>query len=287
MAVDSYRATLSAMLQALENGENVIRVLQNLNILLEATPSAEDVLEIASLLSVQALFNCLSTADEAQIKVCCSVLAKIFSKMPATGICQYEQYIELGLQHISEDVRKMTLQVLRKNSSSEQLQAVILAPTMFHLVTQELGDSSLECATLAAEILLQVVKNPQVLDVKVRQALWIDLEGIMTKSDIVRYRIYELVVKMALGGGDAFASVQSSGLLQKLVKELDLDDVLVKMNCIELLVMLMDSSEGLQFLESAQVVGKMHAQLLSAQQDPFGSLIIPGWSLISCSSSLI
>ena len=279
MAVDSYRITLSAMMQALQSGENVVQVLQNLNILLEATSSGEDGLEIASHLSVQVLFNCLSSADEEQIKACCSVLAKIFSKMPATGICQYEQNIELGLQHTSEDVRKMTLQMLRKNSSSEQLQAVILAPTMFHLVTQVLGDSSLECATLAAEILLQVVRNLQVLDVKIRHALWIDLEGLMTKSDIVRYRVYELVVKVALGGGEAFESVQSSGLLQSLVKELDLDDVLVKMNCIELLVMLMESSEGLQFLESAQVVRKLHTLLLSAQQDPLGSLIIPGWNL--------
>ena len=148
--------------------------------------------------------------------------------------------------------------------------------TMLHLITQVLGDSSLECATLAAEIFLQVVRNPQELDVKRRQAFLVDLEGLLSMSDIVRYRVYELAVKMALGSGDTFEFVQSSGLLQRLVKELDLDDVLVKMNCIELLATLMESSEGVQFLESEQVIRRLHAQLLSAQQDPFGSLIIPG-----------
>lgn len=274
MAID--REALSAMLQDLQSGENVVSTLQSLNSLLEATPSSADVLEIASFISLRLLFNYLSTTDEDQIQACCPVLDKIFSKMPVADMCQYEQYFELGLQHTSEDVRKMTLRILRKNSSHEELQAMIVAPTMLHLITQVLGDSSLECATLAAEIFLQVVRNPQELDVKRRQAFLVDLEGLLSMSDIVRYRVYELAVKMALGSGDAFEFVQSSGLLQRLVKELDLDDVLVKMNCIELLATLMESSEGVQFLESEQVIRRLHAQLLSAQQDPFGSLIIPG-----------
>lgn len=274
MAID--REALSAMLQDLQSGENVVSTLQSLNSLLEATPSSADVLEIASFISLRLLFNYLSTTDEDQIQACCPVLDKIFSKMPVADMCQYEQYFELGLQHTSEDVRKMTLRILRKNSSHEELQAMIVAPTMLHLITQVLGDSSLECATLAAEIFLQVVRNPQELDVKRRQAFLVDLEGLLSMSDIVRYRVYELAVKMALGSGDAFKFVQSSGLLQRLVKELDLDDVLVKMNCIELLATLMESSEGVQFLESEQVIRRLHAQLLSAQQDPFGSLIIPG-----------
>ena len=248
MAID--REALSAMLQDLRSGENVVSTLQSLNSLLEATPSSAEVLEIASFLSLRLLFNYLSTTDDDRIQACCPVLDKIFSKMPVSDICQYGQYFELGLQHTSEDVRKMTLRILRTNSSHAELQAMVVAPTMLHLITQVLGDSSLECATLATEIFLKVVKNPQELDVKIRQAFLVDLEGLLSMSDIVRYRVYELVVKMALGGGDAFGFVQSSGLLQRLVKELDLEDVLVKMNCIELLVTLMESSEGMQFLES-------------------------------------
>ena len=289
MAID--REALSAMLQDLRRGENVVSTLQSLNSLLEATPSSAEVLEIASFISLRLLFNYLSTTDEDQIQACCPVLDKIFSKMPVADMCQYEQYFELGLQHTSEDVRKMTLRILRKNSSDEGLQAMVVAPTMLHLITQVLGDSSLECATLATEIFLQVVRNPQELDVKRRQAFLVDLEGLLSMSDIVRYRVYELAVKMALSSGDAFEFVQSSGLLQRLVKELDLDDVLVRMNCIELLATLMESSEGAQFLESEQVVRRLHTQLLSAQQDPFGSLIIPGvkWCLVyalTCNTAL-
>ena len=274
MAID--REALSAMLQDLRSGENVVSTLQSLNSLLEATPSSAEVLEIASFLSLRVLFNYLSTTDNDQIQACCPVVDKIFSKMPVADICQYGQYFELGLQHTSEDVRKMTLRILRTNSSHAELQAMVVAPTVLHLITQVLGDSSLECATLATEIFLKVVKNPLELDVKIRQAFLVDLEGLLSMSDIVRYRVYELVVKMALSGGDAFGFVQSSGLLQRLVKELDLEDILVKMNCIELLVTLMESSEGMQFLESEQVVRRLHTQLLSAQQDPIGGLIIPG-----------
>ena len=84
MAID--REALSAMLQDLRSGENVVSTLQSLNSLLEATPSSAEVLEIASFLSLRVLFNYLSTTDNDQIQACCPVLDKIFSKMPVADI---------------------------------------------------------------------------------------------------------------------------------------------------------------------------------------------------------
>lgn len=270
------RGNLVVMRRALETGQNVVPALQNLNTLLEATSSRTEVLEIASFVSLQLLFSCLNTADEKQIQPCCAVLDKIFSNMSPLEIHEYSQYIELGLQHYSAEVKKLSLWILEKNSALESVQAVILAPTMFHLVTQCVGEPNLECAKLAMAILLEVAKNPKMMDVKLKQALLIDLEGLMGKNDTVRYRVYEIAVKMTHLGGEAFAFIHTTGLLQKLISELELSDVLVKMNCLELLVNLLESDEGAQFLEASQVLAKLHSLLLSAQQDPFGSIIVPG-----------
>ena len=270
---------LSIMRQALQAGENVIPVLHNLNTLLEATSSSAEVQEIGSFMSLQILFGCLNSADVEQLKACCTVLGKLLSSLPAENLFEYRQYIELGLQHLSDDVNKLCLELLKRNLSSEAIRSMVLSATMFHLITQTLGSENLQCAKLATEIFLEVVNSPEMVDVELRQALLIDLEGLVSKSDIIRYRVYELATRMMLLGGEAVAFVQSSGLLQKLVSELDLEDILVKMNCIELLLMLLESPEGIQFLEASQVLRKLHSLLLSAQQDPFGSVIIPGMLL--------
>ena len=261
---------------ALQAGENVIPVLHNLNTLLEATPSNAEVQEIGSFMSLQLLFGCLNSADAEQLRACCAVLGKVLSSLPAENLCEHRLYIELGLQHLSDDVNSLCLGLLRRKLSSEAIKSMILSATMFHLITQTLGSESLHCAKLATEIFLEVANSPEMLDVKLRQALLIDLEGLMGKSDIVRYRVYELAVRMTSLGGEATTFVQSSGLLQKLVGELDLEDILVKMNCVELLLLLLESQDGVQFLEASEVLGKLHSLLLSAQQDPFGSVVIPG-----------
>ena len=134
---------------------------------------------------------------------------------------------------------------------------------MFHLVTQVLGDDSLQCATLASKLLLQLLTTPVSLLVGVREALILDLEALTKKSDIVRYRVYELAVEVTLKGGEqAFEFISSTGFLQQLVDELSGDDILVKLNCIELLIQLLDSKEGATFLESKQVLSKVHSLLV-------------------------
>ncbi len=278
MAVD--KARLTAMQQALQSGDsaNAVPELHNLNTLLEATPSSADVLEIASFLSFPLLFSLLNTSDEEQVRTCSAVLGKVFSSMPPSELCRYSQYIELGLQHSATPVKATSLKVLKKNFTDAEVQTVILAPTMFHLLTQVIGDESLECANLAVQIVEEVATktSPMPLDAKLKQALLLDLEGLMAKSDTVRYRIYELAVHISLAGGEGFAFVDSSGLLRKLVSELDSGDVLVRMNCIELLVQLLESQEGAGFLEEVQVLRRLHTQLVGAGQDPFGSFVIPG-----------
>ena len=259
-------------------GHNVLPALQSLNTLLEVAHSRSDVLEVASVVTPQLLFRCLNAAhgDDDLIGPCCAVMDKIFSSMSPVEVANYCQYVELGLQHASPEVRKVSLQALKRNSHSDAVRAVVLAPTMLHLVTQVVGDDSLECARLATDVFLAVVAAPQQLDVKLKEAFLIDLAGLMAESDTVRYRVYDLIVTLALRDDEAFTFVQSTHLLHKLVGELELDDILVKLNCIELLMSLLDSLSGFAFLKATNVLGKLHSLLLSVQQDPLGSLIVPG-----------
>ena len=93
----------------------------------------------------------------------------------------------------------------------------------------------------------------------------------MGKSEIVRFRVYELALQLSRQGSGLFQFVASSGLLERLLGELGSLDILVQMNCVEMLLPLMEIKEGLDFLESKGVVAIMYGILLSAQQNPLGA----------------
>ena len=272
-------SSLERIRTSLQSGKELLEALHDLNTLLETNPSSTFASEVASFLPLSQLFSILSLSagDSQVVHRTCAVLDKVLSVLPASDVASYGQWIELGLQTSEEAVKKTCLSVLTKHSSDASVHALLVAPTMFHLVTQVVGDESLQCAKMASNLLLQFLTAPFSLAESIRNALVLDLESQAKKSDIVRYRVYELAVEATLqGGGQSFEFISSTGFLQQLVDELAGDDILVKLNCIELLIQLLDSKEGAGFLESRQVLDKLHRLLISAEQDPFGEVVVPG-----------
>ena len=281
---------LLLMRDSIISGKNVTEALQSLNTLLEASPEVSKVQEVAAFFSLPLLFSTLQTtppssssssssSDEDHTRLASSVLGKVLAALPVSQLAQISEYIELGLQHPSEDVKRMSLNLLMSKQSEQGMEAMIVAPTMFHLVSQLLGDENLQCAKQASAIVLHFASKPHVLSPPVQDSLSLDLGTLMRVNDTVRYRVYELAVQVVLRGGpEAFELINSTGVLENLIRELDLDDVLVKLNCIQLLVDLLENHDGMRFLESAQVLGKLHSLLLASQQDPLGAVIIPGMS---------
>ena len=281
---------LLLMRDSIISGKNVTEALQSLNTLLEASPEVSKVQEVAAFFSLPLLFSTLQTtppssssssssssSDEDHTRLASSVLGKVLAALPVSQLAQISEYIELGLQHPSEDVKRMSLNLLMSKQSEQGMEAMIVAPTMFHLVSQLLGDENLQCAKQASAIVLHFASHPHVLSPPVQDSLSLDLGTLMRVNDTVRYRVYELAVQVVLRGGpEAFELINSTGVLEGLIRELDLDDVLVKLNCIQLLVDLLENHDGMRFLESAQVLGKLHSLLLASQQDPLGAVIIPG-----------
>lgn len=268
---------LSSLRQSLREGSNVAASLHSLNTLLEATTSNARIQEIASFLSLQLLFECLNTvsSNEELLSLTCAVVGKLFSALPADEVCKQRLYLELGLQHESEEVRHVCLVSIHDHLAAEEVRKMVLSHTVFHLVTQVVGDDSLQCASLASDMLLSLLDHPDSLDPKLKSGLILDLEALVSKSDTVRFRVYELIVKLSKRGKEAFTFSVSTGLLQRLLEELGSGDVLVQMNCVELLLPLLEVRESMEFLESQQVVSSLHTLLLSAQQDPLGATIIP------------
>jgi 26S proteasome non-ATPase regulatory subunit 5 len=57
----------------------------------------------------------------------------------------------------------------------------------------------------------------------------------INSNGTISFRVYDLVIKVAILSDVAFERCESSGLLTVFIKELQSDDLLVKINAIELL----------------------------------------------------
>ena len=278
MAVEQ-EAELKTLRQCLRDGENLADALHTLNTLLEATSSSARVQEIASFLSLQLLFETLSSvaasSGEELRSLTCRILGKIFASLPPEEVCRQRLYLELGLQHDKEEVRRLCLEAIGGHLEAAEVREMVGSRTVFHLVTQIMGDESLHCAGVAAELMLEVLHHPASLDPSLKSGLLIDLEGLATKSDTVRFRVYDLVVKLALRNKEAFEFAESTRLLHRMLEELRSGDVLVQMNSVELVLRLLEGEQGTLFLESQGVVETMHSLLLSAEKDPLASIMVP------------
>ena len=270
-------ANLPKLRRDLESNEDVVGCLQILNALLVTDNSAAAVSEVLSTIPLGVIFSCLETDDPEQLSLTCALLDKLLCHLQAPELAQYSHFVELGLQYPRANVVKTCLQALLHLCGEEAVREMILAPTMLHLVTQMLGADDLQCASMATKILLHFSSQHHILEGKLVNEVWLcELNSLMQGQDIVRYRVYDLLVQTCLQGGDkSFLTVSNTGYLDQLVRELDTSDPLVKMNCIELLSSLINSPKGLGFLQRSNVVEKLYQTLLRSEQDVMETIVIP------------
>lgn len=293
-------ADYSKLREKLESAdEDVVECLETLNTLLIGDSSVSHVSKVLSGIPLSLLFSCLQTEHPDQVKLTCAVLEKVLRHLTASQVLDHGHYLELGLQFPEAEVAKTCLQLLLRLRAEAAVGGLILAPTMLHLITQLMGGSDLQCASLAADILLHFSTQHQILEGKLKAVWFGELDSLLQAKDTVRYRVYDLMVKTCIQGGKkCFAIVSGAGYLDRLVGELDLSDPLVEVNCVELLSCLTESPEGLTFLKSGPVLDNLYQTLTSSKRDVMATILVPGkacvqdpmvkcsW-MISCSYSQV
>ena len=139
-----------------------------------------------------------------------------------------------------------------------------------------LSDENLTCVKLATNTLIDTAKHDLGLEILFQHQIQSEFDELLTKKDAIRFRVSELTVSIQALSERAFKSCRNSGVLEKLTKELDGDDILLRLNCIELLTQLADSGKnGLMFVEESGIVTRLNNLLISAETDPLMSLMLP------------
>lgn len=280
---------LDELFLLLQSSPEPLAVLNKISDLISMPGASEIVQRNAKSIPLELMFSLLNTACKEQIVTCCNTLERIFFYLPAEALKEYGMFVELGLQHLSVPVKLLSLKLIGRCAESDSLHNFVLSPTMFHLVVQLLGHPDVDCAMTTGRVIQRMANSSESMDVmfaKRKGSLVGDLDQIMLNNETVRFRVYELMYNIAITSGQKFSLVASTGIFLKLIKELDQDDVLVQLNCVEMLTRFLQNHDGVKYLEQQEVIKKLHILLTLVEPDSLTSLLIPGNLYIHCINTL-
>jgi hypothetical protein len=257
------------------SGENVLKSLQDLNILVDSKTLNSD--QLLALIPPSLLFRRLALNHTSEISYCTRLLKKLLNYMkPEMIITEYEEEAVQGVNHPSVEVRELCLhQVDSCVQTNSGVLKVIQNLDLVNFVIRNLSHSHMGCAKVASNILLSISRHGDGLALLLDTYPQVEFAELMKEGDTICFRVYELFVKIFEANQNVYE--QFRPMFTRLAAEINSDDVLVQMNCIELLTDLISVNEvAYQFPEETGVNQKLYSILTSVESNPLAALLIPG-----------
>lgn len=225
------------------------------------------------------LFAHMARGDSEQITLCISILERFLQVMDPLYIIQnFGEELQKGLFHADDSVKILTLsQVGRIVEDPAATREILNTPELLRQVILCIAAEKIAVAKEAIASLSRVAETPEGLEALLAGNLLADLKNIMAKSDIIRYRVYELVTSISSVSANSLNYCVNSGLIVELIGELTGNDVLVRATCIEMVTSLAHTHHGRQYLAQQGIIDKISNIIIGAESDPFSGFYLPGF----------
>ncbi|KAM4889877.1 PSMD5 ATPase, partial [Sylvia borin] len=252
--------------------------LRALRVALQAVPLAA----LRALLGgphLEALFGLLAVNDREQVSTCVSILERVLQAVdPLYVIHNFRDKLQKGLLHRDDSVKIFTIsQIGRIIEDSAAVREILCSPELLQQVIICIGEEKIAVAKEAIKSLSRLAQNQEGLEAVFGSTLLDELRIVMGTSDVVRYRVYELIVEISSVSAESLNCCAGSGLISELLEELTGEDVLVRATCIEMVTSLAHTPQGRQYLAQQGVIDKISNIILEAEADPFSSFYLPGF----------
>uniref|UniRef100_A0A8C7DXM3 26S proteasome non-ATPase regulatory subunit 5 n=1 Tax=Naja naja TaxID=35670 RepID=A0A8C7DXM3_NAJNA len=253
------------------------------------------------------LFVLMARGDTEQISLCVSILERFLQVMDPLDVIQnFGEELQKGLFHPDDSVKILTIsQVGRVVEDPVAVREILNTPELLRQIVYCIAAEKIAVAKEAIKSLSRIAQSPEGLEVLLAGNLLIDLKNVMAKSDIIRYRVYELVVNISSMSVDSLNYCVNSGLISEMIGELTGNDVLVSAflegesgfhslhihiryflpiatlqkpaTCIEMVTSLAHTQHGRQYLAQQGIIDKISNIIIGADSDPFSGFYLPGF----------
>lgn len=206
-----------------------------------------------------------------QINLTCDILCICMSNLEIdqSSTISYYSYLERCLQHNNADVKYLGLndieRRLKDSKASNSFESNILIALINCLECDET-----KVATATIRILVRLL--PKALDDK---AIKDKLENVLNGKDLVRCRVYEIVVKLSQNSVENHSKTEF--LLEQLIADLDTEDILLQLNVLDLVSDLALTDHGHIYLENKGVFVKVLRHIEHLDDNLQKSLLVPGY----------
>ncbi|RUS22893.1 hypothetical protein BC937DRAFT_95323, partial [Endogone sp. FLAS-F59071] len=240
--------------------------LRALSVSLEDNLTPERVLTTIPLPS---FFNLFGIDDESLTQATCSVLEKLMRPWGWMDIASGEtkEFLIQGLQHFSPDVRALALGQVAKCLESEEAVSNMVISDAFPLVLVSISFQNTGIANSVIDLVYKLALTPEGQRAFFSDLCYSVLSTVLRVNDIVKFRVYELAARIAGSSLEAFDKSEDMGLLDGVVGEVKSNDLLVKLNAVEMISQLATTQSGYDFLEKSGVVDEL-ADVLRGEHSP-------------------
>ncbi|CAM5163897.1 unnamed protein product [Eretmochelys imbricata] len=258
--------------------EEPLEELRALRVAVQALPLSA-LRERAPDIRLGSLFALLNVNDREQVALCVSILERFLQAVdPLYVIQNFREELQKGLFHPDDSVKLLTIaQVGRIVENSHAVREILNNPELLRQIIYCIGGEKIAVAKEAIKSLSRIAQTQDGLEALFASSFLVDLKNVMATSDVVRYRVYELIVEISSVSADSLNYCANSGLISELIEELTGDDVLVRATSIEMVTSLAYTKHGRQYLAQQGIIDKISNIIIGADSDPFSGFYLPGF----------
>ncbi|CEG70950.1 hypothetical protein RMATCC62417_06760 [Rhizopus microsporus] len=240
-----------------------VSILQTFSSTLKEPVTMEQSREILSTAPLGLFYHGLSLEEENLTNVLCEVINKLLGPFSYTDIVSPENkpLLTEGLAHYNTQIRLLSVQqVFKCLVSNDLIQSMLNSDIYMHILTT-LAFQDTKTAQKASELLYKAAFTEPGQEVIFNSTTCAIFKQLLKVNETVKFRIYDLLIRISSISDHAFELCEATGLLHEFMSELTSDDLLVKINAIELLNEVAVTPAGLAFLEKANLVDGIAAIL--------------------------
>ncbi|VEN43507.1 unnamed protein product [Callosobruchus maculatus] len=255
MSYKEWCAETSAKLQQEEQRIPTLNEIKDYMI----TVSPSEASKVATNLELPLIFDCLNDSNKEQVELACEVLTMCMNQLSlGESTIRYDIPLERALNHPFTEVKLMALKEIERNIHREEvLYDMCKKHNLLVGVVRCLGEDDVGVAKKAMDILSTVGQTTTGLNTILSNEVIEPLQEVMVISEVVRLRVYELVINIAKESETNFHALESTGIINQILDELNNSDVLLRMNIVELLTHFGLTRHGFRFLETNGVLSKL------------------------------
>lgn len=259
--------------------ENSLKIMKEINVLMSSVPQS-DIANVVREFQIIPLIRYIiqdtpSQKDDQEAAI--NFLTKLLDSIsPNIVIQKFLPELILALQSNLLEIKEMALKQVKRCltdniATSNMMESIDLLCCIIHL----LGDDM--CLAKISTIILSTIgKYTDALPIIFSSRVNNEFQNLIMKGDTIRFRVYEVFVKIACCSPEALQKVIEMEYLQQLTSEIYKNDMLLLLNCVELLTSLALVDHGLVCLEQYGLLNKLQEMLKTYLEHYFGSFVLPG-----------